>query len=107
MRTHNEIDRRSLAMALEITARIDADPQHKAVETARATCSRWLRTNPASAVREWCELLKQDWCVIRNVLLDEGEEGCRLRQSNPFCGVLSARERWAIYRRSHHEPQTA
>jgi hypothetical protein len=30
-----------------------------------------------------------------------------LRQSSPFCGVLSVRERWDIYRRFNHEPKAA
>ena len=38
----------------------------------------------------------------RAVLLDESEEGQRLRQSSPFCGILTPRERWAIYR-EHRE----
>ena len=32
------------------------------------------------------------------MLLEESESGQRLRQSTPFCGVLTPRERWAIYK---------
>ena len=34
----------------------------------------------------------------RDMLLDESESGQRLRQSTPFCGVSTPRERWAIYK---------
>jgi hypothetical protein len=58
-------------------------------------------------VAEWDRILEQEWEAIRLLLLDPGEKGRRLRQSNPFCGVLSPRERWEIYRRIAHEPQSA
>jgi hypothetical protein len=35
---------------------------------------------------------------VRAVLLDESDEGQRLRQSDPFCGILTPEERWKIYR---------
>lgn len=107
VRTHNDIDRRSLALAGALVARIDADPDRNGLRMARETCARWLSAAPGPAVEEWHELLTRDWSIIRTLLLDEGEEGRRLRQSNPFCGVLSTRERWAIYRHFSHEPQAA
>ena len=59
------------------------------------------------AVAEWGRILELEWEAIRPLLLDPGEEGRRLRQSSPFCGILSPRERWEIYRRVANEPQTA
>jgi hypothetical protein len=107
MRTHSQIERRSLALAREIVALIDADPAHKGLLKARGICARWYRENPAPAIKEWLQLLEGDWRTIRGVLLDESENGARLRQSNPFCGILSSQARWAIYRRSSHEPKAA
>jgi len=52
------------------------------------------RRQRTSGTGHWLE-----WDAIRLFLLDPGEEGCRLRQSSPFCGILSARERPAIFRR--------
>jgi hypothetical protein len=43
-------------------------------------------------------ILQGSWPEIRSVLLDESEEGKRLRQNSPFCGILTPVERWAIYR---------
>ncbi len=106
MRTHQEIDERSLALAQAIVMKIDADPQLDGLRRARETCARWFEESPAPAHAEWLEILRKDWGSIHAVLLDPGENGQRLRQSNPFCGVLDPQERWEIYRRFTHE-QTA
>ena|SRR6185436_281399 len=98
MRTHQQIDQRSLAMAKAIVARIDADPSRAGLTRARATCKRWWQQQPVPAIREWLEILERPWEQIRAVLLDESEEGQRLRQSDPFCGILIPAERWEIYR---------
>jgi hypothetical protein len=98
MRTHQEIDQRSLAMARCIVERIDHDPGQAGLEKARANCSRWFAIHPRPAIAEWLEILRKPWEEIRAILLDDSEEGRRLRQSDPFCGILTPRERWAIYR---------
>ena len=90
MRTHQQIDERSLAMAKAIVARIDADPSRAGLAKARATCERWFRQRPLPAIREWLKILGRPWKEIRAVLLDDSEEGQRLRQSDPFCGILNA-----------------
>ena len=98
MNTHESIDSRSLAMARAIAARIDADPSRAGLARARAVCQRWCRQRRSPAHEEWQAILERPWGEVREVLLDESEEGKRLRQSAPFCGILAPRERWAIYR---------
>jgi len=98
MKTHEQIDERSLAMARAIVAKIDRDPARAGLSKARATCLRWLRDRPVPAVREWLEILDRPWEQVRQVLVDESEEGQRLRQSDPFSGILTPQERWEIYR---------
>ncbi len=95
---HRAIEERSLRMARAIAARIDADPQRRGLDQARAVCQRWARQATTPAVREWAQILRQPWPEVRSVLLDPSEEGRRLRQSDPFCGVLTPRERWSIYK---------
>lgn len=107
MRTHQQIDRRSLELARAIVARIDSDPERRGLERARQTCARWLGSAPAPALEEWSGLLSGDWAGIRLMLLDESEEGQRLRQSSPFTGVLSPLERWEILRHLRDEPSAA
>lgn len=97
VQTHQQIDQRSLRMVREIVARIDADPERRGLEHARNVCRRWVANGNVPA-REWMEILQRPWEEIRAVLLDESDEGQRLRQSDPFVGILSPQERWAIYR---------
>ncbi len=98
MKTHQQIDQRSLALARAVVARIDADPSRAGLARARSTCARWFQEHPLPGLREWLEILERPWEQIRAVLLDESEEGQRLRQNDPFCGVLTPQERWEIYR---------
>jgi hypothetical protein len=107
MRTHELIDRRSLAMAQAVAEAIDRDPARAGLARARAVCRRWLADAPSPAVAEWSRILEQEWEAVRVVLLDPGETGRRRRQSSPFCGILSPRERWDLYRRAAHESPTA
>jgi len=98
MKTHQEIDGRSLAMAREIVKKIEEDPERKGLEIARSVCKRWNLRRPSTAVSEWLEILEKPWAEIRAILLDKEERGKRLRQNSPFGSVLSNRERWQIYR---------
>jgi hypothetical protein len=98
VRKHQTIDQRSLAMSRAIVRIIDQDPQRLGLQKAIDVCNRWLVRNPSAAHREWSQILKQPWEKIRLILLDETEQGQRLRQSDPFCGILTPRERWDIYR---------
>ena len=107
MRTHEGIDLRSLALARAVVGIIDRDPARGGLEKARQTCARWLRESPSPAIAEWAGILEGEWAQVRLVLLDPGQEGRRLRQSSPFCGILTPRERWEIYRRFSDGHQAA
>jgi hypothetical protein len=103
MRDHEAIDRRSLAMARRIVAKIDDDPHREGLEHARGVCARWVERGNVPA-REWLEILRRPWPEIRALLLADSEESRRLRQNDPFCGILTPRERWQIYREARaHE----
>jgi hypothetical protein len=97
VRTHQQIDRRSLEMVRRIVAKIDADPYRRGLEHAKSVCDRWIAQGNVSA-REWRTILERPWDEVRLILLDESDEGQRLRQSDPFCGILTPKERWQIYR---------
>lgn len=67
---------------------------------ARITLERWLQHREPAAppvLREWHEILAH-WPLDRilAVLTGADETARRLRQSSPFCGILTPRERWAI-----------
>ena len=99
MKTHQQIDERSLALARAVIEKIEADPQRADLARARAVCRRWYQREPAPVFGEWLKILEKPWPEIRGILGDESERGQRLRQSDPFCGILTPKERWAIYRR--------
>lgn len=84
-------------MVRRIVAKIDADPERRGLQHAKQVCERWIAQGIVSA-REWLPLLEKPWEEVRAILLDESDEGQRLRQTDPFCGILSPEERWAIYR---------
>ena len=84
-------------MARRIVAKIDADPRREGLEHARGVCARWLSRGNVPA-REWQLILQRPWPEIREILLGDTEESRRLRQNDPFCGILAPAERWEIYR---------
>jgi hypothetical protein len=97
VKTHEGIDRRSLTMVRRIVEKIDDDPAREGLDRARRVCARWMAMGNVPA-REWVAILQRPWEEIRTILLDESEEGKRLRQNDPFCGILTPTERWEIYR---------
>ena len=55
-------------------ARIDADPERGGLVHAGRICARWIEQGIRSAT-EWQPLLEKPWDEVRQVLLDESEEG--------------------------------
>ena len=97
VRSHQDIDQRSLEMVRRIVSRIDADPERQGLAHAKSVCERWVAQGIVSA-KEWLTLLDKPWEDVRIILLDESDEGQRLRQTDPFVGILTPTERWQIYR---------
>jgi hypothetical protein len=99
MRDHQLIDARSRAFGREIAALLSRRPD--LIETAKANLERWMRTSTprsAPALREWSEALDGPLDDVIALLTGEDERSTRLRQSNPFAGVLPADIRHRIIR---------
>jgi len=99
MKSHRLIDERSLAFDRLIAQKLRRDPT--LLEKARSNISRWLRTTePRSAadLLEWQRLLDQPLPELLALLESNDEHATRLRQSSPFCGILTSAERLAIIR---------
>lgn len=95
---HPHIDRRSLEMARLVVEKIDADPSR--IRIGYENLQRWSRARAGGLPpcrKEWTELLKRPWSRIREILLDESDEGQRLRSSHPFAGLVSEKERRNIH----------
>ena len=97
---HGTIDARSLALGRLIADRVRADPT--LIEPARATIRRWrLTCSPGvrTTLDEWAAALDGPVDGVLHLLTDADQRATRLRQSNPFVGVISPTERNEILRR--------
>lgn len=92
---HALIDRRSLMMHRMIAERLRANPV--LLEVARGNMARW-NCPERGWWREWSGILQQPLGEIIAMLVRNDEEGCRLRQSSPFAGILSPHEVWRLKR---------
>ena len=98
---HQDIDRRSLMMHRIIAARLRAQPELIAV--AHANMARWNCPERAPW-REWSQILSSQTVEEISQLIDRGDEdACRMRQSAPFAGILSAKEVWELKRNFKEE----
>lgn len=98
MRTHQEIDQRSLALAQAVVEKLEAGNLSDGLDHVRAVNRRWRQQNPSTLHDEWARILSGDWPSIRATLLDDSERGAQLRQNSPFCGILTPRERWRFFK---------
>lgn len=94
---HDRLDEIRLQTHLAIAAKIDADPA--LLDLPRRNIQRWTELHgylhPAYA--EWLDVLDRPWPELRRLLVAQDENSKRLRQSTPFVGVLSPRERRTIH----------
>ncbi|MBX3377726.1 MAG: hypothetical protein KF678_12070 [Phycisphaeraceae bacterium] len=107
---HEYQDRVSLEMARRVALGLPSNPEW--ITLARENLARWKQVNHDApgllrAYSEWESILDRPVAEICGVLLQETDEGQRLRQNSPFAGVLSAAEVWDIKRRVRHEQNAA
>ena len=95
---HRIIEVRSLAMHCLAAQKIMRDPA--LLDRVRCTLGAWRASYGKDAPRaldEWAAILRRSWPEIAAFITDPGERATRLRQSTPFAGMLSVRERERIY----------
>jgi hypothetical protein len=95
---HRLSEARSLAMHALIARKVDRDPDLLAI--AQQNLARWKKRWGAEVPpwhAEWESLLARSWREIAARITEPSEDGARLRQSSPFAGVLTQRERKRIY----------
>jgi hypothetical protein len=104
VRSHDWIDRRSLALHAAVASKLEVDATVLAL--ARQNVERWSRVQGSPAIAEWKRLLDEEpVSEIVRLLRATDDNAIRLRQSSPFAGVLSAVERRRILRA--HDPRRA
>ena len=99
MNDHRQIDERSLAFDKVIAAKLRENPD--LIDKARGNLSRWILTADDSlrpALREWQELLDGSLDLLLSTMESTDERATMLRQSSPFCGILTVEERTQILR---------
>ena len=107
MDPHRLAEERSIAYHRVIAARLREDLS--LLEAARARVRHWAATlNPVPPyARAWNEILGRDVAAITSFLVDPGEWARELRQSSPFAGALSPRERWRLWRETRSAVESA
>ena len=95
----HQADRRALEMTWLIVAKIDQDPS--LVQVGVENMKRWRCQRDGYQPRcleKWEEFIATEpWERLRERLLEQSDEGQRLRSSHPFAGVLTQKERESVY----------
>lgn len=92
------LEARSLALHCVMARKIDRDA--RLLQRARDNVARWTERAGPQAPRylaEWRAILQRPWPEIARLITGLEEESFRLRQSSPFAGILTQRERRTIY----------
>src|SRR4051812_27215367 len=98
MDPHRRAELRSLAYHRAIAARLAAEPA--ILERARSRVRTWLQTGAVHPryCAVWDGVLASPLDELKTALVAETEAMTAARQSTPFAGALSARERWTLWR---------
>ena len=92
--SHQWMDQCNLAMTRRIAEKIQQKPA--LMQIARENLRRWkkIRKPWPPALREWEIILSENPIEqVLAILTQDNDEGQRLRQSDPFVGILTERER--------------
>lgn len=100
---HDLIDRRSLELHRLVAGKIRQQPE--LMDLVREKLDRTLGESRLSesckdALREWQTIFSlKSFEEILEILVEDSDEGQRLRQSTPFSGILTQQERGEVFRR--------
>jgi hypothetical protein len=100
MDLHRLAQERTLQAHRVLAERIEHDSS--ILVHARNTLSRWIeqeRIHPEYATK-WASLLDGPLDRLRSAMTAESETSRDLRQTSPFAGCLSPRERWQVWKAS-------
>jgi len=98
MDLHRLAEERSVAYHRVIAERLRSRPE--ILDNAQRRVKTWLSSRESARfyARKWAEILAGDVPSIAAFLIERSELADELRQSSPFAGALSPRERWQIWR---------
>lgn len=95
---HRLAEERSLAYHRAVARELLRDPS--LLEIARARADAWITEGKRSApyALEWKKILDLPVRDVAAFLVERSERAATLRQSTPFAGMISAQERWQIWK---------
>jgi len=100
---HDLIDQRSLDLNRLVAKKIRQQPELMNLVRAkldRTLAESYLSESCKDALCEWQTIFSlKSFEEILEILVEDSDEGQRLRQSTPFSGILSQQERREIFRR--------
>jgi hypothetical protein len=108
MNPHSAIDARSLEMDRLFAQRLRENPA--VLDKARSVLAKWMMSCDASVrpvFEDWRAILDGPISGVFAVLEGKDERSMRLRQSSPFCGILTPAERTAILMSYRHDQRAA
>lgn len=99
---HIRIEERSIALHRAVAERIRENPglMKEAVKNLQRYLQQFFSKGrePSSALLEWQDILENlSLEEVLEFMVSDSERARRLRQSSPFAGILTPRERWRIY----------
>jgi hypothetical protein len=101
---HDLIDRRGLELNKLVAEKILQQPELMDLvrnRLERTLSEARLSESSKDALREWQKILStHSLHEVLKILTEDSDEGQRLRQSSPFSGILSQRERLEVFRRN-------
>ena len=108
MRTHQDLDSRSLALHRLVADKVRHDAT--LLDRARATLQRWHQTaSPRTFVYldAWQELLEKGEAACLAAATEESEWANAMRQASPLACLLTHQERFAFLKQwsQSHAPQ--
>jgi hypothetical protein len=97
LRGHARVDRRSLELHRAISTKLREHPDLLAI--AWENLDRWSQRESRSQpyCDQWRAILDRPLPEVLDLMVEESERMTALRQASPFAGILSPRERWAVY----------
>ena len=104
MRTHQEIDARSLELHRVVARKMRQDPA--LFELSRATLARWRARVGAQSqpyLAQWESLMSEGLEACLAVAVEESQRADALRQCSPFSGILTNSERFSFLKTWKHE----
>lgn len=97
--THLKIDQRSLALHRLVVEKIRKDPV--LFDNVKRTLAYWrtiVSANSQPYLEEWEQLVNQGIDACLAAAVEDSEHADALRQTSPFCGILTNEERFVFFK---------